>query len=192
MTSIKNELYFAIWNMLTVTASWLSRHIQMLSYTSSSAGTLFSNLDWIQSHPFEVKVTHHMMTSSNGNIFHVTGPFVSGIHRSPVESSNKGQWHGALVFSLICAWTNGWTNNRDAGDLRRRCAHYDVNVMKLQTQTHMWGIGVFFNYRFTDVSVSDVKKKPQLITINKFSGCGSVYAYGDNLGYIGIHVGSVS
>ena len=27
--------------------------------------------------------------------------FVRGIHRSPVNSPNKGQWRGALVFSLI-------------------------------------------------------------------------------------------
>ena len=33
------------------------------------------------------------------------------------------------MFSLICAWTNGWASNRDAGDLRRHRAHYDVNVM---------------------------------------------------------------
>ena len=28
-------------------------------------------------------------------------PLVRGIHRSPVDSPNKGQWRGALVFSLI-------------------------------------------------------------------------------------------
>ena len=28
-------------------------------------------------------------------------PFVWGIHRSPVTSPNKGQWRGALIFSLI-------------------------------------------------------------------------------------------
>ena len=33
------------------------------------------------------------------------------------------------MFSLICAWTNGRVNNRDAGDLRRHRAHYDVTVM---------------------------------------------------------------
>ena len=30
-------------------------------------------------------------------------PCVRGIHRSPVNSPHKGQWRGALVFSLICA-----------------------------------------------------------------------------------------
>ena len=56
-------------------------------------------------------------------------PFVRGIHRSPVNSPHKGQWHGALMFSLICAWIYGWENNREAGDLRRHRAHYDVIVM---------------------------------------------------------------
>ena len=56
-------------------------------------------------------------------------PFVRGIHRSPVNSPHKGQWRGALVFSLICAWINGWVNNREAGDSRRHRAHYDVIVM---------------------------------------------------------------
>ena len=50
-------------------------------------------------------------------------PFVRGILRWPVNSSRKGQWRGALVFSLIHAWTNGWANNRDAGDLRRHRTH---------------------------------------------------------------------
>ena len=56
-------------------------------------------------------------------------PFVRGIHLSPVNSPNKDQWRGALIFSLICTWTNGWVNNREAGDLRRHCAHYDIIVM---------------------------------------------------------------
>ena len=46
-------------------------------------------------------------------------PFVRGIHRSPVNSPHKGQWRGALMFTLICAQINGWVNNREAGDLRR-------------------------------------------------------------------------
>ena len=40
-------------------------------------------------------------------------PFVRGIHRSPVNSPHKGQWRGALMFSLICAWKNCWATNRD-------------------------------------------------------------------------------
>ena len=37
-------------------------------------------------------------------------PFVRGIHRSPVNSPHKGQWRGALMFSLICVWINSWIN----------------------------------------------------------------------------------
>ena len=56
-------------------------------------------------------------------------PFVQGIRRSPVNSPHKGQWRGALMFSLTCAWINGWVSNHDAADLRRHRAHYDVTVM---------------------------------------------------------------
>ena len=56
-------------------------------------------------------------------------PFVRRIHRSPVNSPHKGQWRGALMFSLICVWMNGLVNTREAGDLRRHRAHYDVIVM---------------------------------------------------------------
>ena len=56
-------------------------------------------------------------------------PFVRGIHRWPVNSPHKGQWRGALMFSLICAWINTSVNNRETGDLRRHRAHNDVTVM---------------------------------------------------------------
>ena len=65
-------------------------------------------------------------------------PFVRGIHRSPVNSLHKGQWRGALMFSLICAWINGWVNNREAGDLRRHCAHYDVTVIIHMLPMSLW------------------------------------------------------
>ena len=55
---------------------------------------------------------------------------VRGIHRSSVSSPHKGQWRGALMFSLICAWINDWVNSRDAGNLRHHRAHYDVTVMQ--------------------------------------------------------------
>ena len=57
-------------------------------------------------------------------------PFVREIHRSPVNFPHKGQWRGALMFSLIYAWINGWVNNREAGDLRLQHGHYDVIVMQ--------------------------------------------------------------
>ena len=56
-------------------------------------------------------------------------PFVRGIHWSLVNSHHKGQWRGALMFSLKCTWTIGWANNRDAPGLRRLGAHYDVTII---------------------------------------------------------------
>ena len=56
-------------------------------------------------------------------------PFVRGIHRSPGNFPHKGQWRGALMFSLICARINGWVNNCEAGDLRRYHAHNNVTVI---------------------------------------------------------------
>ena len=77
-------------------------------------------------------------------------PFVRGILRSPVNSSHKGQWRGALIFSLNCARINGWVNNGEAGDFRRHRAHHGVAVM-------------FYEY---PINVS----KPQLLTWKLDSG----------------------
>ena len=52
------------------------------------------------------------------------------------EFPHKGQWRGALMFSLICVWIIGWVNIREAGDLRRHRAHYDVIVMLDQVITY--------------------------------------------------------
>ena len=51
---------------------------------------------------------------------------------------HKGQWQGALIFSLICPRTNGWANNRDARDLRRHRTHYDVIVMSMWVSVLLW------------------------------------------------------
>ena len=55
-------------------------------------------------------------------------PFVWGIHQSPVNSPHKGQWYGALMFSLICAlnkWLSkqlwGWWFERPSRSLWRHC-----------------------------------------------------------------------
>ena len=68
-------------------------------------------------------------------------PFVRGIHRSPMNSPQKGQWRGALMFPLMCVWINGCANNREAGDLRRHRSRYDVTVMQNANRVHnSWGV----------------------------------------------------
>ena len=80
-----------------------------------------------------------MMTSSNGNIFRVTGPLwgeFTGHRWIPLTS----QWRGALMFSLIWPWTNGRINNRDAGDLRHHCVHDDVTVILASPEKQIWSL----------------------------------------------------
>ena len=54
------------------------------------------------------------------------------IHRWPVNSPHKGQWCRALMFSLICAWTNVWVTTRHASDLRCHRTHNDRNITLIQ------------------------------------------------------------
>ena len=72
-------------------------------------------------------------------------PFVRGIQRSPVNSPHKGQWREALMFSLTCVWKNGWVNNREAGDLRRYRAHYNVIVRRTHWFNHWRGAFIWGN-----------------------------------------------
>ena len=51
-------------------------------------------------------------------------------YRGPVNSPHKGQWRGALIFSLICVWINVWINNREAGDLGPLWLHRNENWYK--------------------------------------------------------------
>ena len=65
-----------------------------------------------------------MMTLSNGNIFRVTGPLCGEfIGDRWITGEFPSQRPVTRMFYLICVWTNGWINNRDAGDLRRHRPH---------------------------------------------------------------------
>ena len=66
------------------------------------------------------------MTSSNWDIFRVTG-LCEG--NSPVTDEFPSQRLVTWRFDVFFAWTNGWVNNRDAGDLRCHRTHYDVTVV---------------------------------------------------------------
>ena len=98
------RMHFIVWQCLNFYLSFIE---------------VWSSLQLICAHDDVIKWKH----------FQRYRPFVQGIHCSPVNSPHKGQWRGALMFSLIWAWTNGWVNNGEAGDLRRHCAHYNVIVM---------------------------------------------------------------
>ena len=80
---------------------------------------------------------HVMKTSSNGNIFRVTGSLCG----SPVTGEFPSQRAVTRRFDvfLICVWINGWVNNREAGDLGRSRVHYDVTVMWPMKDLSAWG-----------------------------------------------------
>ena len=69
-----------------------------------------------------------IITSSNGNISALLA-FYEG--NTPITDGFSSQRPVTRSFNFFFhhAWTNGWTNNRDAADLRHHRAHYDVIVM---------------------------------------------------------------
>ena len=90
----------------------------------------------------------HMMTSSNGNIFRVTGPLYGEFNGHRWIPSTKAS--DAELWSLICVWINGWVNNRGAGDLRRYGAHYDVTVMRTEVLETAMVCHVLYNKHYID------------------------------------------
>ena len=74
-----------------------------------------------------------MMTSSNGDIFRVTGHLCGecNIHRwiPRTRASDAKLW-------CFLWWINGWVNNGEAGGLRRHCAPNDVTVMLLSLEAY--------------------------------------------------------
>ena len=84
-----------------------------------------------------------MVTSSNGNIFRDTGPLsdeFTGHRWIPLTKASEAE----LWCFLWCApWINNCVYNREAGELRRHRAHYDITVMEcwrfirsMQKNTH--------------------------------------------------------
>ena len=94
-------------------------------------------------------------------------PFVRGIHWSPVNSPHSG----ALMFSLICPWINGWVNNREAGDLRRYSAHYDVTVMITKQWLALCALLCSYVYRewHGDISMQAISSNSTDFAIPEYS-----------------------
>ena len=102
--------------------------------------------------------------------FSVLLALCAGIHRSPVNSLHKGQWRGALMFSLICARINGWVINGDAGDLRRHQAHYGVIVMRNKLQWNFsWNSNIFIQENALEnvvCEMASILSRPQCVKMS--------------------------
>ena len=100
----------------------------------------FHRWSYITNAYFTFRHRHPWIRNSNKMVLHVDvvnwkhfpryWPFVRGNSPFTGEFPRKGQWRGAWMISLICTRINGWVNNREAGDLRRHHAQYDVTVMR--------------------------------------------------------------
>ena len=79
-----------------------------------------------------------MITSSNRNIFRVTGPSCGKFTCLRWIPLTKACDEELWCFLWSAPWINGWVNNREAGDLRRHRAHYDIVIPPIidRLQTH--------------------------------------------------------
>ena len=137
-------------------------------YISASVMLMPSNDDFIRGNAF--RIPGHLWGESTGGFSH------------------RGQWRGALMFSLIRAWTNGWANNRDTGDLRRYPVHYEVTaVYAFQRYYHAWIVDMIWG----NIVALRKLKSPDTLNGLKSTCCscsfvngvnhyGQVMPYGDN------------
>ena len=126
---------FLRFRVLTITGSEVSNHKikpTMQCKANSGAFTWFPQCAPTNTGNWVILINTEMITmmaSSNGNISALLA-ICAGNSAVIGEFPWQGQWRGALIFiTFICAWINGWVNNREAGDLGRHRTHYGVNVM---------------------------------------------------------------
>ena len=104
----------------------------------------------------------HMMTSSNGNSFRVTGPLwgeFTGHRWIPLTKASHAElW----CFLWSAPWINDWVNNREDDDLRRHRTHYNVIVVirgdsKCGTRFH-WNVDIDISMKFLSLAVPKFAK----------------------------------
>ena len=111
-----------------------------------------------------------MMTSSNGNIFRVSGT-LCGEFTGPGEFPTQRPVTRSFDVFFMCIWINGWVNTRQAGDLRCYRGHYDVIIMTTFEKdasiglwwSNMWS-SLFLKSRITFAILSACQKN--MITEN--------------------------
>ena len=138
--------YLNIWVVIKVKtgARLESGNISLYPYSSSSSDDCSYGTRWPESRfvicgtslkLYEGCALFHSQFSYIHMMRHQTETFsallVNCVGNSQVKAEFPSQRPVTRNFdvSLICAWINGSVNNREAGDLRRHRAHYDVIVM---------------------------------------------------------------
>ena len=111
--------------------------IQIRQFSSKTIKVMISSAKWraLGLGPILLMATFNshammcMMTSSNGNIFRVTGPLCREFTGQRWIPCTKASATELWCFLWSAPWINRWVKNREAGDLRRYRAHYDLTVM---------------------------------------------------------------
>ena len=63
---------------------------------------------------------------------------------------------------FFCAWIYGWANNREAGDLRRNRAHYDVIVMNCtECRVHNNNLDCITSHKLSYPHISSTIEVPE-------------------------------
>ena len=101
------------------------------------------------------------------------------------------------MFSLICAWINGWVNNHEADDLRCHHVHHDVTVMVSDTLRFTFirnftGCNMYRNDRMSSfwqnsvlaLATSEISSKCRHIHFNDLANCQHVWYKGPYLPYV--------
>ena len=153
-----------IWNAATILASFVWQGYIISWYCIRLQAVIFGEMElhnWFQNHvicgtigrlfvencyinlPLKFELyswwRHQMET------FSASLALCAGNSPVPVNSPHKGQWRGALMFSLICASINDWVNNREAGDVRRHRGHYDIVMWLFSTLHHVENMFIMTN-----------------------------------------------
>ena len=107
-----------------------------------------------------------MMTSSYGNIFHVTDPLYREFTGNRWIPLTKARDVELWCFLWSAPWINGWINNCDAGDLRHHRAHYDIIVMyrcdtNVEVYKYMKSLTAWYSFPFPEK-----KKRKFVITFS--------------------------
>ena len=87
--------------------------------------------------------------------------------RRGFETPPRSLWRRCNKI-VICAWINGWVNNREAGNFGSHRAHYDVTIMSI---THLREQGVKKNsvvskyFKWTRLHLIDVSQNEPRVSV---------------------------
>ena len=99
---------------------------------------------------------------------------------SPVTGKFPTQMSVSRSFKVfwICIWINGWVNNREADDLRRHRAHYDVTVkcivFSYKTSVLLNPRSLIYKFKFWKIKSYNYKSTSQSFALGDWNVTASM------------------